>query len=291
MNDFLPVKFDSQIASQFYQDQIEHFRLIQFMDSYEFEILDGETKIEYLIKELELSFLSGSSSKVYGLDNEKAELLENVLLIESHAYCGTAQYVINNDLDIEKYHSDLRELRIFVLKYFLNNYSKLYRKELYTNLINQHLNKFFCEIPPHKEMGRVFVTDVFVHCLLAKAYLYVNDISNFLSSAMNASFLHGMAVEKGQSIHFVNLEQFLKQQTQNTMAQTARQRWGDKVEQQRQRYLQHYKEKGFTTYKACALWIWENDNPENLDFDTIKNHLSKADKEQAKQKQNKIEKK
>ena len=49
-----------------------------------------------------------------------------------------------------------------------------------------------------------------------------------------------------------------------------------------------YKEKGFTTYKACAMWIWENDNPENLDFDTIRNHLSKADKEQAKQKQNKI---
>ena len=73
--------------------------------------------------------------------------------------------------------------------------------------------------------------------------------------------------------------------------QKARQRWGDKVEQQRQRYLQHYKEKGFTTYKACAMWIWENDNPENLDFDTIRNHLSKADKEQAKQKQNKIEKK
>ena len=71
----------------------------------------------------------------------------------------------------------------------------------------------------------------------------------------------------------------------------ARQRWGDKVEQQRQRYLKHYKDRGFTTYKACALWIWENDNPENLDFDTIKNHLSKADKEQAKQKQNKIEKK
>lgn len=83
---------------------------------------------------------------------------------------------------------------------------------------------------------------------------------------------------------------FAKMQSKQN-SQKSRKRWGDKVEQQRQRYLKHYKDRGFTTYKACALWIWENDNPENLDFDTIKNHLSKADKEQAKQKQNKIEKK
>lgn len=88
-------------------------------------------------------------------------------------------------------------------------------------------------------------------------------------------------------IDFINTEKLLTE----INAKKARKRWGDKVEQQRQRYLQHYKEKGFTTYKACAMWIWENDNPENLDFDTIRNHLSKADKEQAKQKQNKIEKK
>ena len=46
----------------------------------------------------------------------------------------------------------------------------------------------------------------------------------------------------------------------------------------RQRYLQIFKEHGFTTIKACADWIYHNDNEENLELETIKIHVSKANR-------------
>lgn len=58
----------------------------------------------------------------------------------------------------------------------------------------------------------------------------------------------------------------------------AKKRWGNHVPNLRHKYLKIFQEQGFTTYAKCAMWIYENDNEENLDFDTIRKHLSKADK-------------
>ena len=154
-------------------------------------------------------------------------------------------------------------------------------------ILREH-NEIFSEIQKIKKIEVINFFDL-CKCIAIKAnaniFLDKQQYEEVFYCVTLAGYIFGNSVKK---LDIKTDFQILKSKENK---QKARQRWGDKVEQQRQRYLQHYKEKGFTTYKACALWIWENDNPEQLDLDTIKIHLSKADKEQAKQKQNKIEKK
>ena len=280
-------------------DNIEHFELpkeisdlFSYLESKEFANSSNENKLSYVAKLYSIDVPGVvCSSSCYGLTANQIKLLEPVFKIEKEISMTLIHaYHHSQGTEFGEYIYHLKELRSLVAQYFLEHYKTLDRMDIYSNLSNLYKDSFFNSIDDYYKVKHIAFDSV-LHTLLANLYIYLDDMPNFLASAMNASFRYGVFAEKLNSVSYDEMGDYLTQFTQYTMSQKSRKRWGDKVDQQKQRYLQHYKEKGFNTYKACALWIWKNDNPENLDFDTIKNHLSKADKEQAKQKQNKIEKK
>lgn len=139
-------------------------------------------------------------------------------------------------------------------------------------------NESLTYINEHKEKYRIIET--VKHILYAFSSMKAYENKDFYISM----WLYGIKMSvitkqmSGETISTNLLAEKLDEQIINTAKNASMKRWGNKVERQRKRYLEHFKQQGFTTYKACAMWIYENDNPENLDFDTIKKHLSQADK-------------
>ena len=119
--------------------------------------------------------------------------------------------------------------------------------------------------------------------ILAQLYTLAEREDDALSSLMNASYFYGAEIQFSAPVTEQQAQSLIEIDISKRVQKANEARWQGHVEQQRRKYLELDKQRQSDlgkklTIKSVATWIYEHHNQNNLEYETIRDHLSKARK-------------
>ncbi len=146
----------------------------------------------------------------------------------------------------------------------------------------------FLSVKENKNLGRLVNHEKFTFILMAAAVILYREASLFAFANSHyhvAIRLYSLSRDVNSQIQFVN-KQFMenfKQELSRRNKKPNDARWQGHVEQLRRKYLkldEHRQDEigEYLTINDATTWIYINHNKEELTFDTIRGHVSKARK-------------
>lgn len=173
-----------------------------------------------------------------------------------------------------------------IAEYFLENYLVLDRHEMIDKLFEINKKEQFFKVlheKPNSYLQPDLCYSIILSSLLAQFYVMLEDLDNAISSIMNAAYFYGASIERNTLPSDERIKQFIHDDITKRTRIANEGRWKGHVEELRNKYLEldKYRQSQLgkkLTIKAVATWIYDYHNEHDLEYETIRDHLSKARK-------------
>ena len=266
----------------------EFNEVIQYAEKNTNNILSVDERLDFYLRALEVSTkinVMGISQISTGYPNEIDTLLAKALQVEAAIFytCIACDYGFTYS---QPRLLGFSEARLFVTRFFIENYKTMDRMTLGEQLyfINQDKD-FLAVLAENKNTNfhPVIIFKALYTSILAQLYTLAEREDDALSSLMNASFFYGAEIQFSAPITEHQAKNLIEIDISRRTQKANEARWQGHVEQQRQKYLeldkQREKDLGKKqSIKDVAMWIYNNRNEFEVEYETIRDHLSKARK-------------
>lgn len=253
-----------------------------------FEALDGDnlTKQDRLMLQVAMVQRGGGILLSNCADRDQSTLLEKAtrFQIELHS---DLQYgddeAAYSEILMDKFH----HAKYAIAEYFFHNYTVLDRHEMIDKLFEINRRERFFEVlheKPNSYLQPDLCYSIILSSLLGQFYVMLEDLDNAVSSIMNAAYFYGASIERNTLPSDERIKKFIHDDINKRTQKANEVRWQGHVEQQRRKYLeldkQRQKDLGKKqSIKDVAMWIYNNRNEFEVEYETIRDHLSKARKD------------
>lgn len=264
----------------------EFYKIIRYAEDNLNNILSVNERLEFYLKALEESTkinILGIHHISTGYPPEIQTLLGKASEVEGAIFysCIAHDYGFTySQPRIISFH----EARLFVTKFFIKNYETVDRFSLCEQLYFANQDKDFLGVLAENKntvFQPVIIFKALYNSILAQLYALADRKDDALSSLMNASFFYGANIQSSapiteqQAKNLINIDISKRTQKANEA------RWQGHVERLRRKYLELDQSRQGSagkrpTIKAVAQWIYEHHNEQELELETIRDHLSKA---------------
>lgn len=264
----------------------DFYEIIKYAEKNVDTILSVDERLDFYLRALEAS----TKTNIFGmtqLSTGYPSTIENLLVKASEVENAIFHSCIALDYGFTYSQSRVRqfnEARLFITGFFIDNYKLMDRFELCEQLYKINKDKDFLSVLAENE-NRFFHTIIIFKALytsiLAQLYILAEREQDALSSLMNASFFYGANLQSSTPITEQQAKNLIDIDITKRTQKANDARWQGHVEGLRYRYLEldAIRQGGANkklTIKAVAQWIYEHHNEEELEVETIRDHLSKA---------------
>ena len=273
-----------------HQDELysEFHEITHYVESNADTILTIDKRLDFYLRAMQVSteFMPSALFQIaVGYDTERKIILKKSAQVESSIFysCILGNYGFIYSQSANK---SFHDTRLYIVEYFIKNYKELDRFGLFNQLFQINNDKQFLKVL--SENNRVvFNPDIIFkalcHALLGQLYILVDDDCSAISSLMNASFFYGANIQYSEPIAMEKMQEIINTDVAQRAYRATEARWQGHVEQLRRKYLELDKNRQNElskklTIKAVATWIYEHHNEHDLEYETIRDHLSKARK-------------
>ncbi|MDN5620360.1 MAG: hypothetical protein L0G63_07780 [Psychrobacter sp.] len=250
-----------------------------------FETLEGTdlTKKDRLILHVAMIQRGGGIILSNCADENQSILLSKATRIQFELHADLQHgddAAVYSEILMDKFHY----AKCAIAEYFLENYSNLDRHEMIDKLFEINRKEQFFKVL-HEQPNRYLQPDlcysIILSSLIAQFYVMLEDLDNAVSSIMNAAYFYGASIERNTLPSDERIKQFIHDDINKRTQKANEARWQGHVEQQRRKYLELDKQRQSElgkdlTIKSVATWIYERHNQDDLEYETIRDHLSKA---------------
>ena len=265
----------------------ERNKLIELSKS-DIKDIEGLQKLNYYFSYLKVSAEPDKMS--FGLDNNHTFTIECIFDAEFQLYTYISHfYAFKIDKGLTKYTFELNYMRKAVVENFLKNHLYKSEDEIFKNSKRIQIELLFFEsLMKCKDAEFLYqlFCDFHINTTLARCYLHLDDY-RYHRNIMKAWLLLGTFIERYMGYSEDDVVNEVKKTIYKDITQRTQKandaRWEGHVEQQRRKCLELDKQRQSKlgknlTIKAVATWIYEHHNQEDLEYETIRNHLGKARK-------------
>lgn len=266
----------------------EFHEVIQYAENNKNTILSVDERLKFYLRALEVSTKINILG-MHQISTGYSPKVKNILVKASNIETAIFQSCIARDYGFtysQPHIVGFHEARLFVTSYFIENYKTMDRFAISEQLYKFNQDKNFLAVLAENEHVFFHPTIIFkglYNSILAQLYILADKEEDALSSLMNASFFYGANIQSSTPITEQQAENLIEIDIAKRTQKANKARWQGHVEQLRRRYLELDKSRQGSadkkpTIKAVATWIYEHHNEQGLEFETIRNHLSKARK-------------
>lgn len=266
----------------------EFSKVIQYAEKNTHNILSVDERLDFYLRALEVSTkinIMGISQISTGYPNEMNTLLAKAAQVEAAIFftCIACDYGFTYSQPRMVY---FNEARLFVTRFFIENYKTMDRVALGEQLYYVNQDKDFLAVLAENKNTNfhpVIIFKALYTSILAQLYTLAERENDALSSLMNASFFYGAEIQFSAPVTEQQAQSLIEIDISKRVQKANEARWQGHVEQQRRKYLELDKQRQSDlgkklTIKSVATWIYEHHNQNNLEYETIRDHLSKARK-------------
>lgn len=276
--------YDDQRLSNIF-DLDKRNRLMDLSNS-DIKGIAGLEKLNYYSSYLRASAEPDKMS--FGLDDNHAFTLECIYNAEFDFWTYISHfYAFKIDKGLIKYAFELNYMRKAIVENFLKNYLYKNEDEIFNDSRIIQGELLFFESIMRCEDAKTFYQlfcDFHINTTLARCYLHLDDY-RYHRNIMKAWLALGTFIERYMGYSKDDVINEVKKIIDKDVTQRTQKaneaRWQGHVEQQRRKYLDLDKQRQSDlgkklTIKSVATWIYEHHNQDNLEYETIRDHLSKA---------------
>lgn len=271
------------------QDELslEFHEIIRYVESNPETTLTISKRLDFYLRAMQVTteYMQSALFQIaVGYDIDKKSILKKAAQVETAIFysCIMCEYSFVYSQSAAKVFHDTR---LIVVEYFIKNYKEFDRFELFNKLFQANKEKQFLKVL--SENNRVILNPDIIfkalsHALLSQLYILVDDDCSAISSLMNASFFYGANIQSSEPIALERMQEIISHDAAQRARAANEGRWQGHVEQLRRKYLEldtsrHDKKTGKKpTIKAVSQWIYEHHNENDLELETIRDHVSKA---------------
>ena len=264
----------------------EFREILQYAENNTHNILSIDERLDFYLRALEASTkinIMGIHQISTGYPNEMNTLLAKAVQVEAAIFftCIAHDYGFTYSQPRMVY---FNEARLFVTRFFIENYKTMDRVELGEQLYYVNQDKDFLAVLAENKNTNfhpVIIFKALYTSILAQLYTLAERENDALSSLMNASFFYGAEIQFSAPITEHQAQTLIDIDISKRTQKANEARWQGHVEQQRRKYLELDKQRQSElgkdlTIKSVATWIYERHNQDDLEYETIRDHLSKA---------------
>ena len=266
----------------------EFNEVVKYAEKNTHNILSVDERLDFYLRALEASTkinIMGMHQISTGYPNEMNTLLAKAVQVEAAIFytCIACDYGFTYS---QPRIVDFHEARLFVTRFFIENYKTVDRFSLCDQLhiANQDKN-FLAVLAENKNtvFHPVIIFKALYTSILAQLYTLADMEDDALSSLMNASFFYGAEIQSSTPITEHQARNLIDIDISKRTQKANEARWLGHVEQLRRNYLELDENRQSEldkklTIKSVATWIYEHHNQDDLEYETIRDHLSKARK-------------
>lgn len=264
----------------------EFNEVVQYAKKNTHNILSVDERLDFYLRALEASTkinIMGMHHISTGYPNEMNTLLAKAVQVETAIFftCIAHDYGFTYS---QPRMVDFNEARLFVTRFFIENYKKMDRISLGEQLYLVNQDKDFLAVlaeNKHTNFHPVIIFKALYTSILAQLYTLAEREDDALSSLMNASFFYGAEIQFSAPITEQQAQTLIDIDISKRTQKANEARWQGHVERLRRKYLELDESRQGSadkkpTIKAVAQWIYEHHNEQELELETIRDHLSKA---------------
>lgn len=267
---------------------VEFSEILQYAKNNTHIILSIDERLDFYLRALEASTkinILGMHQISTGYPNEMKSLLAKAVQVEAAIFytCIARDYGFTYS---QSRMIDFHEARLFVTRFFIENYKTVDRFSLCDKLYLANQDKSFLAVLAENKntvFHPIIIFKALYNSILAQLYTLADMEDDALSSLMNASFFYGAEIQSSTPITEQQAQNLIDIDISKRTQKANEARWQGHVEQQRRKYLELDKQRQSElgknlTIKSVATWVYEHHNQNNLEYETIRDHLSKARK-------------
>ncbi|KAA0912809.1 hypothetical protein [Psychrobacter sp. ANT_WB68] len=264
----------------------ELHNIIEYAESNVDTILKIDERLSFYLRALEVSTkinMLGMHQISTGYPNEIKNLLAKAVQVEAAIFytCIACDYGFTYS---QPRVIDFHEARLFVTRFFIENYKTMDRFSLCEQLYFTNQDKNFLAVLAENKntvFHPVIIFKALYTSILAQLYALADREDDALSSLMNASFFYGAEIQSSMPITEQQAQNLIDFDISKRTQKANEARWQGHVERLRRKYLELDESRQGSadkkpTIKAVAQWIYEHHNEQELELETIRDHLSKA---------------
>lgn len=264
----------------------EFSEVIQYAEKNTHNILSVDERLDFYLRALEVSTkidIMGISQISTGYPNEINILLAKALQVEAAIFytCIACDYGFTYS---QPRMVGFNEARLFITRFFIENYKTMNRVVLGEQLYFVNQDKDFLAAlaeNKHTNFHPVIIFKALYTSILAQLYTLAEREDDALSSLMNASFFYGAEIQFSAPITEQQAQSLIEIDISRRTQKANEARWQGHVEQQRRKYLELDIQRQSDldkklSIKDVAMWIYNNRNEFEVEYETIRDHLSKA---------------
>lgn len=264
----------------------EFNKVVQYAEKNAHNTLSVDERLDFYLRALEASTkinIMGMHHISTGYPNEMNTLLAKAVQVETAIFftCIAHDYGFTYS---QPRMVDFNEARLFVTRFFIENYKKMDRISLGEQLYLVNQDKDFLAVlaeNKHTNFHPVIIFKALYTSILAQLYTLAEREDDALSSLMNASFFYGAEIQFSAPITEQQAQTLIDIDISKRTQKANEARWQGHVERLRRKYLELDESRQGSadkkpTIKAVAQWIYEHHNEQELELETIRDHLSKA---------------
>ena len=266
----------------------EFNEVVQYAEKNAHNILSVDERLDFYLRALEASTkinIMGMHQISTGYPNEMNTLLAKAVQVEAAIFftCIAHDYGFTYS---QPRMVSFDEARLFVTRFFIENYKTMDRFSLGEQLYLVNQDKDFLAVlaeNKHTNFHPVIIFKALYTSILAQLYTLAEREDDALSSLMNASFFYGAEIQFSAPITEQQAKNLIEIDISRRTQKANEARWLGHVEQQRRKYLELDKQRQSELgknlrIKDVAMWIYNNRNEFEVEYETIRDHLSKARK-------------
>ena len=266
----------------------EFNEVIQYAEKNTHNILSIDERLDFYLRALEASTkinIIGMHQISTGYPDEMNTLLAKAVQVEAAIFftCIARDYGFTYS---QPRMVDFNEARLFVTRFFIENYKTMDRISLGEQLYYVNQDKDFLAVlaeNKHTNFHPVIIFKALYTSILAQLYTLAEREDDALSSLMNASFFYGAEIQFSAPVTEQQAQSLIEIDISKRVQKANEARWQGHVEQQRRKYLELDKQRQIEldknlSIKDVAMWIYNNRNEFEVEYETIRDHLSKARK-------------
>ena len=244
--------------------------IIEYAESNVDTILNVDERLSFYLNALEVSTkvnMLGMHQISTGYSNEIKKLLAKAVQVEAAIFftCIARDYGFTYS---QPRIVDFHEARLFVTRFFIENYKTMDRISLCEQLYLANQDKDFLAVLAENKNTNfhpIIIFKALYNSILAQLYALADREDDALSSLMNASFFYGAEIQFSAPITEQQAKNLIDIDISKRTQKANEARWQGHVEQKRRKYLELYKQRQSElgkklTIKFVATWIYEHHN-------------------------------
>jgi hypothetical protein len=264
----------------------EFNEVIQYAEKNAHNVLSIDERLDFYLRALEISTkinLMALFQTSTGYPNEIATLLAKATQVEAAIFytCIAHDYGFTYS---QPRIVGFSEARLFITRFFIENYKTMDRIALGEQLYFVNQDKDFLAVlaeNKHTNFHPVIIFKALYTSMLAQLYTLAEREDDALSSLMNASYFYGAEIQFSAPVTEQQAQSLIEIDISKRVQKANEARWQGHVEKQRRKYLELDKQRQSDlgkklTIKSVATWIYEHHNQDDLEYETIRDHLSKS---------------